>query len=193
MRQKEAIYFNPGGPCLAGGLRGQLYRGICEQKKRGQTLVFLCIGTDRATGDCLGPLVGHKLAQRNHWGCPDGRAAQPYGLMGTLAHPIHAGNLDAVTDMLRRRYGNPFVVAIDACLGEKEHVGLVTLSRKGLFPGQGVNKKMPMIGDLSVTGIVNCSGKAGLYAIQNTRLSLVMELADYISDEIESMVRAFFI
>ena len=24
-------------------------------------LVILCIGTDRSTGDCLGPLIGHKL------------------------------------------------------------------------------------------------------------------------------------
>ena len=24
-------------------------------------IVILCIGTDRSTGDCLGPLVGHKL------------------------------------------------------------------------------------------------------------------------------------
>lgn len=25
-------------------------------------LVFLCIGTDRVTGDCLGPYVGHRLS-----------------------------------------------------------------------------------------------------------------------------------
>ena len=24
-------------------------------------IIILCIGTDRSTGDCLGPLVGHKL------------------------------------------------------------------------------------------------------------------------------------
>ncbi|NLL31337.1 MAG: DUF1256 domain-containing protein, partial [Clostridiales bacterium] len=24
-------------------------------------IIFLCIGTDRCTGDSLGPLVGHKL------------------------------------------------------------------------------------------------------------------------------------
>ena len=28
-----------------------------------QTLIFLCIGSDRATGDSLGPLIGYKLEQ----------------------------------------------------------------------------------------------------------------------------------
>ena len=27
-----------------------------------KSVVILCIGTDRSTGDCLGPLVGYKLS-----------------------------------------------------------------------------------------------------------------------------------
>ena len=27
-------------------------------------LVFLCIGSDRVTGDCLGPYIGHQLTKR---------------------------------------------------------------------------------------------------------------------------------
>ena len=29
--------------------------------KENRPIIFLCIGTDRSTGDCLGPLVGEKL------------------------------------------------------------------------------------------------------------------------------------
>lgn len=192
-QKQEVMYFNPNQERKAEGLRNQLYQGICDLKKREQMLVFLCIGTDRATGDCLGPLVGYKLAQRK---CglqqSEQDAKRTYGLMGTLEHPIHAGNLDYVTSMLRQKYGNPFVVAVDACLGQKNHIGLVTLSRKGLLPGQGVNKNMPMVGDISVTGIVNCSSRVGLHAIQSTRLSVVMEMADYISNEIECVVNDIF-
>ena len=32
---------------------------MAEKQKAG--VIFLCIGTDRSTGDSLGPLVGHKL------------------------------------------------------------------------------------------------------------------------------------
>ena len=27
-------------------------------------LIFLCIGSDRVTGDCLGPYIGHQLSQK---------------------------------------------------------------------------------------------------------------------------------
>ena len=38
----------------------QLIAGeMAEKQKAG--VIFLCIGTDRSTGDSLGPLVGHKL------------------------------------------------------------------------------------------------------------------------------------
>ncbi|MCU6339687.1 DUF1256 domain-containing protein, partial [Enterobacter quasiroggenkampii] len=32
-------------------------------KHQGQDVMFVCIGTDRSTGDALGPLVGTRLAQ----------------------------------------------------------------------------------------------------------------------------------
>ena len=37
---------------------------ITYLNKKFEDLVLLCIGTDKITGDCLGPLVGSKLKQR---------------------------------------------------------------------------------------------------------------------------------
>ena len=34
---------------------------ILHHRKSWKELVFLCIGTDRLTGDCLGPYVGQQL------------------------------------------------------------------------------------------------------------------------------------
>ena len=56
---------------------------ITYLNKKFEDLVLLCIGTDKITGDCLGPLVGSKLKQRKF----------PYPLYGTLEKPLHAGNL----------------------------------------------------------------------------------------------------
>lgn len=54
-------YFNPGDNQsllnFADALQ-QLVKKNIEQKKE---IVLLCIGSDRATGDCLGPIIGHKL------------------------------------------------------------------------------------------------------------------------------------
>ncbi len=45
---------------------------------------LLCIGTDRGTGDCLGPYVGHRLSSF----CFPG-----IYVYGTLVQPVHALNL----------------------------------------------------------------------------------------------------
>ncbi len=35
---------------------------ILEQTQNWSEIVFLCIGTDRVTGDCLGPYIGAQLS-----------------------------------------------------------------------------------------------------------------------------------
>ena len=142
-----------------------------------QTPVFLCIGSDRMTGDCLGPLVGHKLKKL---------FPQEERIYGTLEHPVHAKNLLPVLRRIDSIHAHPFYIAIDASLGMEKHIGRITLSEGCLYPGEGVKKKLPSIGDLAITGIVNsCQGDSSLL-LQNTRLHLVNELADFISQGIAS-------
>jgi putative sporulation protein YyaC len=63
---------------------------------------------------------------------------------------------------------------------------MITLSNAPLYPGIGVNKKLPAIGDISITGIVNLSGKPGMSLLQSTRLYTVSNMARFISDAILS-------
>lgn len=134
--------------------------------------VFLCIGTDRITGDCLGPLVGEKL-QKYY---PDSTS-----IFGTLEHPVHALNLQYIITKIRLQFADPYIIVTDAALGLPGHIGNITLSTGAILPGEGLHKNLPPIGDLSITGIVNsCHGNADLL-LQNTRLHLVNQLADFIS------------
>ena len=74
----------------------------------GSELVCLCIGTDRSTGDSLGPLVGTMLEKM---------AIPSLRIYGTLDEPVHAVNLRAKLAELRRSLTNPRIIAVDACLG----------------------------------------------------------------------------
>jgi len=136
--------------------------------------VIVCIGTDRSTGDCLGPLVGSKLMEHK---------PTRFEVRGTLDEPVHASNLE---DCLRslKSYDNPFIVAIDACLGNLDSIGYLNLGAGPLKPGAGVNKQLPPVGDINVTGIVNVGGFMEYFVLQNTRLSLVMKMAKTISSGI---------
>lgn len=148
---------------------------ILRQKRvPADNTVILCIGTDRATGDCLGPLVGDYLQKT----LPD------IAVYGTLESPVHALNLEDTIRSIHQSYESPFIIAIDASLGTREHIGYATLSHTPLVPGKGVNKKLPAIGNLSITGIVNVAGFPNSVLLQSTRLHTVMTLATCISNAI---------
>lgn len=138
-------------------------------------IVFACIGTDRATGDSLGPLVGYKLSTLKN------RYIHVYG---SLDSPLHAKNLFIEINEIYSKHENPLIIAIDACLGRLDHIGMISISTSPLKPGAGVNKVLPEIGDISITGIVNTSGFMEILTLQSTRLSLVMKMADLIAQAI---------
>ena len=135
-------------------------------------VVFACIGTDRSTGDALGPLVGQRLVRLGF---------EPAAVVGTLEEPLHALNLSERLKPMLKGSGKPLVVAIDAALGPMPSVGTVALRRGGLLPGQGVGKDLPRVGELALTATVNVqAGTLDVQVLQSTRLFLVQELAEMI-------------
>ena len=133
-----------------------------------QPVVIACIGTDRSTGDALGPLIGTILHEKK---------PTHFHVYGTLENPIHAVNLEEQLEVINKIHHNPFIIGIDACLGRLKSVGDVTLNVGALKPGAGVNKQLPPVGEVHLTGIVNVSGFMEFFVLQNTRLNLVMKMA----------------
>lgn len=151
-----------------------VYRYLLDEYEISRDLVILCIGTDRSTGDSLGPLVGHKLL-------PLIKDLEGINLFGTLEKPIHAQNLESTINIIHEKFTNPFIIAVDSSLGRQDKVGCLAIKNIPLRPGAGVNKDLPPVGDISITGIVNIGGLMELMVLQSTRLSLVMNMADIIS------------
>jgi len=135
--------------------------------------VLLCIGTDRSTGDCLGPLVGSKLSALEQ---------DAFYVYGTLEQPVHASNLQQKLEEIHRHHESPLIIAIDACLGSQENVGCINIGDGSLQPGAGVNKNLPSVGEIHITGVVNIGGFMEYLVLQNTRLNLVMRMADLIAE-----------
>lgn len=140
--------------------------------KSHRPIIFICIGTDRSTGDSLGPLVGYKLHSV---------LKTDIHVYGTLSDPIHAKNLVNSLNTITSKYRNPYIIAIDSSLGNLNNVGKVFIEKKPLAPGLALKKDLPLVGELSITGIVNISTGFEFLVLQNTRLFTVMNLADVIS------------
>jgi len=140
-------------------------------------IIILCIGTDRSTGDSLGPLTGYKMKKVLS------RFKKVY-VYGTLDDPVHAKNLEDHINRIYSSHKKPFIVAIDACLGKVDRVGYLTVCNGPIRPGAGVKKSLPPVGDIHITGIVNLGGFMEYIVLQNTRLSLVMNMAETISSAV---------
>jgi len=138
-------------------------------------LVFLCIGSDRVTGDSLGPMIGHHLEKYSLF------ATHIYG---TLAQPVHALNLTETIAYIHNKHPNCLLIAIDASLGSKKHLGYITLGQGSLKPGAGVHKKLPAVGDIFITGIINTIGTFEHLILQTTRLATIMRISDCITSAI---------
>lgn len=143
-------------------------------------LVVCCIGTDRSTGDSLGPLIGTRL-KRSH--------LEELHVYGTLDSPVHAVNLSETYKEIKHTFTNPFIIGIDACLGRYNNVGMISLGEGPVLPGAGVHKDLPPIGDIHLTGTVNVGGYMEYFVLQNTRLHLVMSMADVMSVSLISAIR----
>jgi putative sporulation protein YyaC len=140
-----------------------------------QPIVIVCIGTDRSTGDSLGPLVGSLVSEHQ---------IKNITVYGTLDNPVHAKNLKEKITYIKDHHSDPFIIAIDACLGKQASVGSIITGIGSLKPGAAVQKNLPEVGNIYISGVVNMSGYMEYFVLQNTRLSIVMNMAKQIAQSL---------
>lgn len=201
INENSICYYHPKNQESHAQFVGKLSHYLTEAIAMQRPVVFLCIGSDRATGDSLGPFIGQQLLEREHYKIKKEEAIRsshslfhafwmpqkttPKGdsiVFGTLHKPVHAVNLAQTISHIYSHLKNPYLVAIDAALGSRNHIGAVTLASGSLLPGIGVNKQLPSVGDVHITGIVNtldCDNRNRI--LQTTHLSTVVDLSTFVS------------
>lgn len=168
------FYIDSADKYAAEKLQSTLKTMIYEKTGAYTHIVILCIGTDRVTGDSLGPFVGDKL-----------KNTLPR-VYGTIHNPIHAKNLAPALKSIHCS-GSPLVIAIDAALGSR--IGCITINDTGLQPGTALCKSLPRAGSIGITGIVNSQGFEGIKILQNTRLSTVLDISEVIAAGVLNAVK----
>lgn len=147
---------------------------LLEIVPKNKKLLFLCVGTDRSTGDCYAPFVGTKLKELGI-----------KNVFGTLNETVNALNLSDTLETIKELYPNHYVIAIDACLGKFDNVGKIEAEDKPLRAGAGVGKDLPLAGDCNIKCTVNVSGFMEYFVLQNTRLSLVLQ---WVNETVEGIM-----
>ena len=142
--------------------------------------VIVCIGSDLAVGDSLGPITGSMLKYKT-------QGLHTF-IYGTLACPVTAKEIKYLRAFLKETHRGSQIVVVDAAVGAEGDVGLLRLTDSPLFPGAGANKKLGAIGDISIMGIVAEKSIANFGLLNTTRLNLVYTMAEIVSESIATVL-----
>ena len=159
-------------------LTESLRKHLTAPKEAGKDILVVCIGTDRSTGDSFGPFTGSLLI---------GTSQYPY-IYGTLLHPIHRQNFVQETTYLYDRFADPYIIAVDASLGDAERIGSIRVRAGSIRPAAAFQGDLPAIGDLAVTGIVGASGAYDYHTLQSVRLGLVSHMASQLATALTAVL-----
>lgn len=146
----------------------------------GRKPIILCIGSDLAIGDSLGPICGTLLHRHKN---------ADLFVYGTLKTTVTAKEVGYMDTFLKQTHPHEPVIAIDAAVGEADDIGLIKIDDRGIYPGAGANKKLPPIGDIGIMGIVAEKSLFNYSLLNLTRLNLVYQMADVIASAILTYTR----
>ena len=142
--------------------------------------VVVCVGSDLAIGDSLGPIVGSMLKFKTQ--------GLNVFLYGTLAAPVTAKEIRYVRTFLKETHPDRQVIAIDAAVGDEGDIGLIKINDTPLMPGAGANKQLGSLGDISIMGVVAEKSLTNYGLLNTTRLNLVYAMAEIISDGLAALL-----
>lgn len=162
---------------------------LCKEKngKECLELVFLCIGTDRMTGDSFGPLVGTKLqeliGENNIFNI---------NVYGTLSENVCYTNVKEEIKIINNIHKNACIIVIDAALSNEENIGKIFVQKEKMSLGKGLYKSKMEVGDISIKAVVGKSYKLSKYnfsSLQNISLNTVINLSEIVAEGIMQVVK----
>lgn len=150
----------------------------------GEIPVIVCIGTDIVSGDCLGPLVGKMLIDKNI----------PAYVYGTFSFLVNAKNINYVNKFIKQKHPDKKILAIDSCVGNTKDIGKISVFQGSIYPAAATfqnslcpasttNNKFFPIGDISITAVTT-NAKPYQKEFSFVRLGFVFDLAKQITDSI---------
>lgn len=136
--------------------------------------IFLCVGTNKIIGDSFGPLVGENLLKLKI------QKINNIHVLGNKKELVTYVNIEEKLNIIKTKYLNPCIIAIDSALGKTENIGKLVVLNKSMKLGEGIGRKEKNIGNISIKAIVNEKReieKQNYNMLESTPEKLIRELA----------------
>lgn len=157
-----------------------------KKTKEFDKIFFICAGTDKITGDSLGPFVGSKLeeyfSEKNY--------SNIY-IYGTLDNNINHENIKNILNKIDKKTG---VIIVDAALSNKQNMGNIYVLNKKTVLGKGLKKNNFKIGDISIKTVVARDYKnliGNFNALKRAPITKIIKLSNILSEGIYETVQTY--
>lgn len=144
-------------------------------------LVFICIGTNKIMGDCLGPIVGTYLKSKFK-----DRLYEDIEVYGDIYNPIDYNSIHSILNLLEPKNEKCTRILVDSALGE--NVGDIVINSGGINIGEGILNGKQIVADINIKGIVGKNYKSikkNMNQLGKINFNQINQMANYIVRAIE--------
>lgn len=147
----------------------------CRDKEFDE-IVIVNIGTDRCIGDAVGPVTGTFLEEHDN---------KNYTVYGTIKYPVHALNIEKKLKQIKEKHNNALIIAIDACMGDRDDINDIVVRDYSIKPGSGVGKTLSKVGDMSIIFVSDTHDNSELFSSSNNiRLDTIFDASKIIAQAV---------
>ena len=156
---------------------------IDSQKKDNQNLTFLCIGTDRVTGDSLGPIVGsnlEKYVKKNN--------IKNIKVIGNLENNLSNTNINKIEN------NNGIRIVIDSAISNTYDIGDIIIDKSPIKIRQALNSSKDINSDIAIKCIVGKNfedSSENFLMLQNIKIGIVLNLAEKLSTTLYEVIENY--
>lgn len=118
-----------------------------KEHLKNKPVIFFCVGTDKWTVDCFGPITGTILKKKYKLNNM---------IFGDLDKCINKDNYLTYYNLIRDKFPNHTIVIIDTALCDYQNIGIVRFGKGGIKVGSALNKDCrKSIGDYYITSNID--------------------------------------
>ncbi len=146
-----------------------------ELRNEKEIPVFMCVGSDRVVGDALAPIVSEYLIKKFKVNA---------FVYGTLSNPINSKNVESAYEYIKLKHPNSKIIVVDATLSYSQEMFCVKMQNCGVIPAGFFNKKLKIMGDISLIGVVGNVGMKDYNFINNIGINSILKMAYFMAQSI---------
>lgn len=163
-------------------ISNKIIKLIDKQNIRNPNLTFICVGTDRVSGDSIGPIVGSNLIKYI-----EENNIKNINVIGNLKDNFNNANISKLNN-------KDITIVIDSAISNTYDVGDIVIDEKNIKIREALDDSKEINSNINIKCIVGRNFKdsaANFLMLQNVKLGIVLNIAEELSNNLYDVIENY--